>query len=260
MDNAENMGGQVSPEEAMRQLIQLRMQLGPDRFATVAGQMGMPQELIEHIESSVVEVSGAGAGRPASGLLDASGRPLGGAPSGLVDASGRPIGGAAPSLDGLSAESSALVEDDEEDDGVELDEDSSRQMFQELVGVRMIIGPENFTTLAEQMGMPAEASEMVETAAGQVEGEIASRYDDKDEAMTVRLVNARMMMGQARFADFAGQVGMPAEVIDEVETIAGQIETTDVGTDDSDSGLPGNTFDLGGHGAGNASSGGSSLV
>ena len=111
-------------------------------------------------------------------------------------------------------------------------------MFQELVGVRMIIGPENFTTLAEQMGMPAEASEMVETAAGQVEGEIASRYDDKDEAMTVRLVNARMMMGQDRFADFAGQVGMPAEVIDEVETIAGQIETSDGVTDASDTGLP----------------------
>ena len=64
MDNAENMGGQVSPEEAMRQLIQLRMQLGPERFATVAGQMGMPQELIDHIEQLCeVEVGGAGGRR-----------------------------------------------------------------------------------------------------------------------------------------------------------------------------------------------------
>ena len=96
----------------------------------------------------------------------------------------------------------------------------------------MIIGPENFTNLAQQMGMPTEASEMVEVAAGQVEEEIAGRYENQEEAMTVRLVNARMMMGQERSADFAGQVGMPAEAIDEVESIAGQIETGAESEDD----------------------------
>ncbi|HUS15468.1 MAG TPA: hypothetical protein VM536_10695 [Chloroflexia bacterium] len=227
MDSPDSMGGQVSPEEAMQQLIQLRMQLGPDRFSTVASQMGMPAELLEHIEQSVAEVGTVDATpQRGSGLLDASGRPLSGGSSGLVDLSGRPISSSPPGLDGISPLEGVDDEDEDEEDGdeIELDEETSRQMFQELVGVRMIIGPENFTTLAEQMGMPAEASEMVELAAGQVESEIATRYDNQDEAMTVRLVNARMMMGQERFTDFAGQVGMPANVIEEVETIAGQIE------------------------------------
>ena len=240
MDN-ENMdmgAGQVSPEEAMRQLVQLRVQLGPARFNSVARQMGMPAELLDHIEQTVTLMGGDEGVAPApatSGLVDASGRPLGSAGSGLVDASGRPLTPSAPSLDGLNG---SVVEDEDEDEegvegmeGVALDEESSRQLFQELVGVRMIIGPENFTNLAEQMGMPNEASEMVEVAAGQVEDEIATRYENQEEAMTVRLVNARMMMGQERFADFAGQVGMPAEVIDEVESIAGQIES---GTGDAD--------------------------
>jgi hypothetical protein len=160
--------------------------------------------------------------------VDASGRPISsGNAGGLVDATGRPLTPSAPSLDGLNG--SVADEDADADEegleGVELDEESSRQLFQELVGVRMIIGPENFTNLAQQMGMPTEASEMVEVAAGQVEDEIATRYENQEEAMTVRLVNARMMMGQERFADFAGQVGMPAEVIEEVESIAGQIES-----------------------------------
>jgi hypothetical protein len=239
MDN-ENMdmgAGQVSPEEAMRQLVQLRVQLGPARFNSVARQMGMPDELLDHIEQTVTLMGDeqGGASAPSSGLVDASGRPLSSAGSGLVDASGRPLTPSAPSLDGLNG---SVVEDEDEDEegvegmeGVALDEESSRQLFQELVGVRMIIGPENFTNLAEQMGMPNEASEMVEVAAGQVEDEIATRYENQEEAMTVRLVNARMMMGQERFADFAGQVGMPAEVIEEVESIAGQIES---GADDAD--------------------------
>jgi hypothetical protein len=247
MDN-ENMdmgAGQVSPEEAMRQLVQLRVQLGPARFNSVARQMGMPDELLDHIEQTVTLMGGDEGGAPApaaSGLVDASGRPLSSAGSGLVDASGRPLTPSAPSLDGLNG---SVAEDEDEDaegmEGVALDEESSRQLFQELVGVRMIIGPENFTNLAEQMGMPNEASEMVEVAAGQVEDEIATRYENQEEAMTVRLVNARMMMGQERFADFAGQVGMPAEVIEEVESIAGQIESgagdaDEDGADDEDEG------------------------
>jgi hypothetical protein len=249
MDN-ENMdmgAGQVSPEEAMRQLVQLRVQLGPARFNSVARQMGMPAELLDHIEQTVTLMGGdeGGAAAPAaSGLVDASGRPLSSAGSGLVDASGRPLTPSAPSLDGLNG-SVADDEDEDEDlegmEGVALDEESSRQLFQELVGVRMIIGPENFTNLAQQMGMPTEASEMVEVAAGQVEDEIATRYENQEEAMTVRVVNARMMMGQERFADFAGQVGMPAEVIEEVESIAGQIESgagdaDEDGEDDEDEG------------------------
>lgn len=223
MDNPEDMGGQVGPEEAMRQLIQLRMQLGKGRFNTVARQMGMPDELLEQIEDSVVELRAPQSGSAGSGLLDASGRPIGGGSSGLVDASGRPIG-SAPGLNGRNAD---ITDDGEEDvdEELELDEETSQQMFQELVGVRMIIGPENFTTMAEQMGMPNEAGEMVEAAAGQIEAEIVSRYSNPDEAMTVRLVNARMMMGTERFADFAGQVGMDTEVVNQVEEIVGQLET-----------------------------------
>jgi hypothetical protein len=222
----------------MRQLVQLRVQLGPTRFNSVARQMGMPDELLDHIEQTVALMGSDEGGAPApasSGLVDASGRPISsGNAGGLVDATGRPLTPSAPSLDGLNGSVADEDEDADEEglEGVELDEESSRQLFQELVGVRMIIGPENFTNLAQQMGMPTEASEMVEVAAGQVEDEIASRYENQEEAMTVRLVNARMMMGQERFADFAGQVGMPAEVIDEVESIAGQIESGAGAADD----------------------------
>jgi hypothetical protein len=237
-ENTDMGAGQVSPEEALRQLVQLRVQLGPARFNSVARQMGMPAELLDHIEQTVAlmgDTEGGANGPAASGLVDASGRPISsGNAGGLVDATGRPLTPSAPSLDGLNG--SVADEDADADEegleGVELDEESSRQLFQELVGVRMIIGPENFTNLAQQMGMPTEASEMVEVAAGQVEDEIASRYENQEEAMTVRLVNARMMMGQERFADFAGQVGMPAEVIDEVESIAGQIESGAGAADD----------------------------
>ena len=229
MDNLDTGGAAPTPEEALRQLIQLRMQLGPARFATVAQQMGMPSELLDHIEESVTELSGEGP-RSSSGLVDTTGRPIGSAPSGLVDASGRPlgaivgtVGATGPDSAGEESDLADLTDLDDEDD-VELDEEASQRLFQELVGVRMIIGPDNFGTLAGQMGMPTEASEMVETAAGQVESEIGERYTDQDEAMTVRLVNARMMMGPERFADLAGQVGMPNEVVDQVEEIAGQIE------------------------------------
>jgi hypothetical protein len=239
-ENTDMGAGQVSPEEALRQLVQLRVQLGPARFNSVARQMGMPDELLDHIEQTVAlmgDTEGGANGPAASGLVDASGRPLSsGNAGGLVDATGRPLTPSAPSLDGLNGSVAGEDEDADADEegleGVDLDEESSRQLFQELVGVRMIIGPENFTNLAQQMGMPTEASEMVEVAAGQVEEEIAGRYENQEEAMTVRLVNARMMMGQERFADFAGQVGMPAEVIDEVESIAGQIETGAEAADD----------------------------
>jgi hypothetical protein len=237
-ENTDMGAGQVSPEEALRQLVQLRVQLGPARFNSVARQMGMPAELLDHIEQTVAlmgDTEGGANGPAASGLVDASGRPISsGNAGGLVDATGRPLTPSAPSLDGLNGSVADEDEDADEEglEGVELDEESSRQLFQELVGVRMIIGPENFTNLAQQMGMPTEASEMVEVAAGQVEDEIASRYENQEEAMTVRLVNARMMMGQERFADFAGQVGMPAEVIDEVESIAGQIESGAGAADD----------------------------
>jgi len=232
MDSLGAGGGAPSPEEALRQLIDMRMQLGKTRFDTIARQMGMPDELLDHIEQTVAETSGTA--RPSSGLVDASGRPLSGGAPGLVDASGRPLG--APSLDGSAAlNGDEELSDEDLLDGqeVELDEESSRRLFQELVGVRMIIGPENFGTLATQMGMPNEASEMVETAANQVEDEITARYPDQDEAMTVRLVNARMMMGQERFADLAGQVGMPSEVVEQVEDIAGQIES-EGGEDDTE--------------------------
>ena len=237
-ENTDMGAGQVSPEEALRQLVQLRVQLGPARFNSVARQMGMPDELLDHIEQTVAlmgDTEGGANGPAPSGLVDASGRPISsGNAGGLVDATGRPLTPSAPSLDGLNGSVADEDEDADEEglEGVELDEESSRQLFQELVGVRMIIGPENFTNLAQQMGMPTEASEMVEVAAGQVEEEIAGRYENQEEAMTVRLVNARMMMGQERFADFAGQVGMPAEVIDEVESIAGQIETGAESEDD----------------------------
>ncbi len=233
MDNPDAMGGGVSPEEAMRQLIQLRMQLGQSRFDTVARQMGMPDELLEHIEQTVAQSGGepTAPAPTASGLLDATGRPIGSS-GGLVDISGRPL--STPTLDGVGANGATGAPAADDEDEVELDEDSSRRMFQELVGVRMIIGPENFTTLAEQMGMPADASEMVEVAAKQVEDEISTRYESQEEAMTVRLVNARMMMGQERFTDFAGQVGMPDDVVQEVEAIAAQIEATGDGVDDEE--------------------------
>lgn len=229
-------GGQVSPEEAMRQLIEMRAQLGKDRFTSIAQQMGMPDELLDYVEQTITQMpEEQPSPRPrSSGLLDASGRPLGSGGSGLVDPSGRPIG-RPPSLDGRGSLNGA--EDGEAEDeaaGEGLDEESSRRLFQELVGVRMIIGPENFGTLAQQMGMPDEANQMVEVAAGQVEQEIAARYENQDEAMTVRLVNARMMMGQERFADLAGQVGMPDEVVAQVEEIAAQIEAD--GEEDEDEG------------------------
>jgi hypothetical protein len=247
-DETQNIGN-VSPEEAMRQLVELRLQVGQSRFRTLAGQMGMPGDLLEYVEqvASQVESSqnsvpggvsplaaGGGRGNGGSGLVDASGRPIGGGASpGLVDASGRPIGGGLGAIPQDEEDEEEFDGEDGEDE-ITLSEDESRRLFQELVGVRMLIGPENFTTLTEQMGMPQEANDLVENAATQVEDEIASRYENQDEAMTVRLVNARMMMGQERFNDLAGQIGMPQQVIDDVEQIAGDLEMNAADGDDDD--------------------------
>ena len=97
-------------------------------------------------------------------------------------------------------------------------------MFQELLGVRLVIGDENFNSLAERMGMSSEASDAISQAAGEIDQQIADRYPDEDEGNTVRLLNARMMMGEERFSELAEQVGMPQEMRDGLEDLAAQIE------------------------------------
>src|SRR5207249_2648738 len=127
-----------SPEEALQQLVEMRQRLGQERFASLARQMGMPDELLDHIEQTVAETEGPRPG--ASGLLDASGQPISRASTGLVDASGRPIT-SAPSPDGRAGADEADEFGDEnllEAGEGDLDEESSRRLFQELVGVRMI--------------------------------------------------------------------------------------------------------------------------
>src|SRR4051812_22284030 len=120
MDEPEETNSEsVSPEEAMRQLIQMRLQLGKERFNSIARQMGMPDELLDHVEQAVGLMSGpaGSASSPApaaSGLLDASGRPLGGGPSGLLDATGRPIT-SQPNLDGRATLNGNGAEDDEDE-------------------------------------------------------------------------------------------------------------------------------------------------
>src|SRR4051812_26991034 len=95
-DDSKQELGQVSPEEALRQLVELRLQVGSGRFNALATQMGMQPELQDYVEqmASQVEAQQAPTAPASPGLLDLSGQPVrSSGPSGLVDASGRPIGG-----------------------------------------------------------------------------------------------------------------------------------------------------------------------
>ena len=73
-------------------------------------------------------------------------------------------------------------------------------------------------------------------AAGEIDQQIADRYPDEDEGNTVRLLNARMMMGEERFSELADQVGMPQEMRDGLEDMAQQIEAQQ-GDDDGFAGV-----------------------
>jgi hypothetical protein len=100
------------------------------------------------------------------------------------------------------------------------------EMLQDLVGVRMIAGPGNFARLREQLDLPATVVVRVERACMEIEAEIATRYPDPHEALTIRMVNARLLMGADRFTTFAAQVGFPAPVIAEINRIAPAHDST----------------------------------
>ena len=209
----------------LRQLVELRLQIGAAQFRATASQMGMPQEVLDIVEQAAAQVEGAQqpAPSPLSGLVSASGQPLGGqGNSGLVMPDGTMYQSPAAdqSADGYGAA---------DDIGSLLDQDDqatqAQQMFQELLGVRLVIGQQNFSTLAERMDMSSDASDAIEATATDIEQQIGERYPNEDEANTVRLLNARMMMGEDRFAELADQVGMPQDMRDGLEDIARQIET-----------------------------------
>ena len=75
MDNPGEMGGEsITPEEAMQQLVEMRMQLGKERFVSIAQQMGMPGELLEYVEEAVTEIGGSGPAK-SSGLYASTATP-----------------------------------------------------------------------------------------------------------------------------------------------------------------------------------------
>ena len=212
----------------LRQLVELRLQIGAAQFRATASQMGMPQEVLDIVEQAAAQVEGAPqpAPSPLSGLVSASGQPLssGQGSSGLIMPDGTMYQSqpAAQSADGFNGGGG-------EDIGSLLDQDDqatqAQQMFQELLGVRLVIGRQNFSTLAERMDMSSDASDAIEATANDIEQQIEERYPNQEEANTVRLLNARMMMGEDRFAELADQVGMPQDMRDGLEDIARQIET-----------------------------------
>src|SRR5689334_171878 len=123
----------------LRQLVELRMQIGATQFRATAAQMGMPQEVLDIVEQAATQIEteqgGAPAPSPLSGLVSASGQPLStqGGPS-LFMPDGTPV---RPQVtdQGLNG-----AGEDEEDLTTLLDVDDqaaqAQQMFQELLGVR----------------------------------------------------------------------------------------------------------------------------
>jgi hypothetical protein len=218
----------------LRQLVELRLQIGATQFRATATQMGMPQEVLDIVEQAAAQVEGAQpAPSPLSGLVSASGQPLGSqGNSGLIMPDGTTYQpqAADQSADGFSGGepdiSSLLDEDDQAS--------QAQQMFQELLGVRLVIGQQNFATLTERMDMSSDASDAIEATAVDIEQQIDERYPNQDEANTVRLLNARMMMGEDRFGELADQVGMPQEMRDGLEDIARQIESQQGEDDEPD--------------------------
>jgi hypothetical protein len=220
-------------QEMLRQLVQLRVQMGPEQFTTIAERLGLPQEVLDIVEEAAGQVEGgaeAGTGpapiqpRPIDSLVRPDGQPVTSRGSGLVMPDGTPYRPQAESQ-GLNG-AGTLEDEDETEDLLSLEEqeEQAQQMFQELLGVRLVIGGENFGALADRMGMSPEASEAISQAAGEIDQQIADRYPDEDEGNTVRLLNARMMMGAERFSELAEQVGMPQEMRDGLEDLAAQIE------------------------------------
>ena len=216
----------------LRQLVELRLQIGATQFRATASQMGMPQEVLDIVEQAAAQVEGSQqqATSPLSGLVSASGQPLSGQGGGgliMPDGTMYQPQAADQSPDGYNGA---------EDIGGLIDADDqatqAQQMFQELLGVRLVIGQQNFATLAERMDMSADASDAIEATATDIEQQIEERYPNSDEANTVRLLNARMMMGEDRFSELADQVGMPQEMRDGLEDIARQIETQQGEDDD----------------------------
>jgi hypothetical protein len=230
-------------QEMLRQLVQVRLQAGPQQFKTVASQLGLPQEVLDIVEQAAAQVESAeeAPASPLSGLVSASGQPLSSASksSGLIMPDGSVYQPATPSTDSANGGNGAVAADGAEEDVEDLLEADdqvaqAQAMFQELLGVRLVIGQDNFKTLADRMGMTDDASGAIQQAAGDIEQQIDERYPNEDEANTVRLLNARMMMGEERFSDLADQVGMPQEMRDGLEDIAGQIEAAQGGDEDED--------------------------
>jgi hypothetical protein len=225
-------------QEMLRQLVELRLQVGAEQFGALAQRMNMPQEVLDIVEQAATQEGGDEAApiqpSPLSGLVSSSGQPLASnRPSGLVMPDGTPV---RPQPESLSMNGTTAPEEDDIESLLEDDdqEAQAQQMFQELLGVRLVIGTANFVTLSERMGMGEEAAQAVEQTASGIEQEIEGRYTDEDEANTVRLLNARMMMGEERFADLAEQVGMPQEMRDGLEDLAHQIEAQQMGDEDED--------------------------
>lgn len=227
MQDDENVMGEA--QEMLRQLVQLRVQMGPEQFTTIAARLGLPQEVLEIVEEAAGQLDAATPPpiqpRPIDSLVRPDGQPMRGGGSGLVMADGTPY---RPQVESQGLNGVGTLEDEDETEdllSLEEQEEQAQQMFQELLGVRLVIGAENFTSLAARMGMSPEASEAIGQAAGEIDQQIADRYPDEDEGNTVRLLNARMMMGADRFNELAEQVGMPQEMRDGLEDLAAQIET-----------------------------------
>jgi hypothetical protein len=218
-------------QEMLRQLVQLRVQMGAEQFSTIAERLGLPPEVLEIVEEAAGQVEGDEAEggptpiqpRPLDSLVRPGGQPVTGGATGLVLPDGTPY---RPQAESQTLNGSGTLDEDDTEDLLSLEEQEAQaqQMFQELLGVRLVIGDENFNSLAERMGMSPEASDAISQAAGEIDQQIADRYPDEDEGNTVRLLNARMMMGEERFSELAEQVGMPQEMRDGLEDLAAQIE------------------------------------
>ena len=52
-------------QEMLRQLVQLRVQMGPEQFTAIAARLGLPQEVLDIVEEAAGQVEGGEAGAAA---------------------------------------------------------------------------------------------------------------------------------------------------------------------------------------------------
>src|SRR5689334_20692715 len=126
-------------QEMLRQLVQLRVQMGPEQFTTIAARLGLPQEVLDIVEEAAGQVEGGAEAapiqpRPIDSLVRPDGQPVTSRGSGLVMADGTPY---RPQAESQSLNGAGTLEDEDETEdllSLEEQEAQAQQMFQELLG------------------------------------------------------------------------------------------------------------------------------